>query len=216
LQISASELRKVSFVSRPLAVQYQAMSETNPKIIALVGMPGSGKGTCTDYLSEAHSWPVIHFGNAMYDELLKQGYDSVKDENWFRKKLRDDHGPAVLAMLVSNQADERAAQGEKVIVLDGLYSWTEYKYMHGHYGDNLTVIAVAAPRKLRYERILTRQDSHRKYSGVEQIVEREIAEIENIEKGGPIAYADFTIVNDGAPEDMTNKLDGILKSEGIL
>ena len=179
-------------------------------------MPGSGKGTCTDYMGEAYRWPVIHFGNAMYDELVKQGYDRVKDENWFRKKLRDDHGPAVLAMLVSNQADEYAANGEKVIVLDGLYSWTEYKYLHSRYGDNLTVIAVTAPRKLRYERILKRQDSYRKYTSVDQIIEREITEIENIEKGGPIAYADYTIVNDSTPEDMKNKLESILKTEDIL
>ena len=179
-------------------------------------MPGSGKGTCTDYLHDTYSWPVVHFGNAMYDELVRQGYDRVKDENWFRKKLRDDHGPAVLAMLVSKKADEYIAGGNKTVVLDGLYSWTEYKYLRDRYSDNLMVIAVAAPRQLRYERILKRRDSHRKYTSVEQIIEREITEIETIEKGGPIAYADYTLVNDTTPETLTNKLDTILKSENTL
>ena len=40
---------------------------------------------------------------------------------------------------------------------------------------------------------------------------RDYAEIENIEKGGPIAMADFTIVNIGTIEELKEKVSEILK-----
>ena len=36
-----------------------------------------------------------------------------------------------------------------------------------------------------------------------------MAEIENIDKGGPIAMADFTVVNDGTPAELCGSLDAI-------
>jgi hypothetical protein len=62
---------------------------------------------------------------------------------------------------------------------------------------------------------LNRQDSHRKYTSEQQIINREVAEIENLEKGGPIAQADYTIVNEQATADMTGKLDEIIAELGL-
>ena len=39
---------------------------------------------------------------------------------------------------------------------------------------------------------------------------KDFAEIENLEKGGPIAIADYTIVNDGSIEEMYSDLDKFL------
>lgn len=178
-------------------------------VIALVGMPGSGKGTCTDYLHDTYSWPLIHFGNMLYEEVQRRGLDNVKDETFVREDMRKKEGKAVFAKHVARKVEQYRSEGAKVVVLDGLYSWSEYKYLLSKFGDTLTVIAVAAPKKVRRERVLHRKDAHRKYT-LEQLIEREYGEIENLEKGGPIAYADYTIVNDGTPQDMTSKLDAIL------
>lgn len=172
-------------------------------------MPGSGKGTCTDYLHEKYGWPVVHFGNMVYEEVQRRGLDNVADEVFVREDMRKVDGPAVLAKHVAKKAQEYLGQGQKAVVLDGLYSWSEYKYLEETFGDDLLVIAVAAPKTTRRQRVLNRKDSHRKYT-LEQLVTREVAEIENIEKGGPIAYADFTIVNDVTPEDMLKKLAQIV------
>jgi dephospho-CoA kinase len=185
-------------------------------IIALVGMPGSGKGTCTDYLHEAYGWPLIHFGNMVYEEVQRRGLDNVKDETFVREDMRAQEGADVLAKHVARKVDQYFDKGEKVIILDGLYSWTEYKYLKQKFGDELLVIATTAPRLARYERILNRQDGHRKYSSVEQIIDREVAEIEHLEKGGPIAYADYTIVNDAEPDDMLMKLKNILETAQVI
>ena len=39
----------------------------------------------------------------------------------------------------------------------------------------------------------------------------DISEIENIKKGGPIAFADFYLYNNGDLEDYRNNLESILR-----
>jgi dephospho-CoA kinase len=105
-------------------------------------------------------------------------------------------------------------EGAGTVVLDGLYSWSEDKYLRQEFGDDIITIAVVATKSLRRQRITERVDERvdqkRKYS-LDEIIEREIAEIENIEKGGPIAYADFYVMNDGDLENMQRQLDRIVK-----
>ncbi len=181
------------------------------KIIAFVGMPGSGKGTCTNYLSEKYDFPVVHFGQMVYEEVQRRGLDNVKDEKFVREDMRAQEGPAVLANHAAKQAQEYFGSGQETVVFDGLYSWSELKYLSSEFGDSLVVIAIAAPRQERYKRILARNDSHRKYTSADQIIERDKAEIENLEKGGPIAFADYTLVNNSTTETLINNLENIIK-----
>lgn len=186
------------------------------KVIAFVGMPGSGKGTCTTYLNEKYRFPVIHFGNMVYEEVQRRGLDNVKDENFVREDMRAMEGPAVLAKHVARRVHEYVRDGAKIVILDGLYSWTEYKYLHREFGDALIMIATTASKEVRHQRILNRNDGHRKYTSVQQIIDREIAEIENIEKGGPIAYADYTILNNSSREFLLQDLELLLRQIGVL
>lgn len=182
-----------------------------PKIIALVGMAGSGKGTCTTFIAEKYNVPIVHFGNMVYEEVERRGLDIVQHEREVREDMRKQEGPTVLAKRAAAKAQEYLASGEKGVVLDGLYSWSEYKHLKEVFDDNIVVIAVATPRKLRYERTVNRQDSRRQYT-LEQIEKRDIEEIENLEKGGPIAMADYTILNDQSTEAMLDKLNETLTS----
>ncbi len=188
--------------------------EKRNRVIAFVGMPGSGKGTCTDWLAEKYDIPVIHFGNMVYEEVQRRGLDNVKDEVFVREDMRTQEGKAVLAKHVARKATTFFEAGQSTVALDGLYSWSEYEYLSETFDDDLLVIAIVAAKKERRQRVLNRKDSHRKYT-LDQLVAREIAEIENLEKGGPIAYADYTILNDGTQEQMTEKLQSILTEEDI-
>ncbi len=187
---------------------------THKKIIAFVGMPGSGKGTCTDYLHGAHKWPLLHFGTMVYEEVQRRGLHNVNDEVFVRLDMRQKEGPAVLAKHIAAKTKSYLEKGSSIIVLDGLYSWTEYKYLKEQFGEDLVVIALAAPLKLRHERVLARKDSHRTYT-LKELIARETDEIENLEKGGPIAIADYTIVNDSEPYELINQLDSLLHQLGI-
>ena len=184
-----------------------------PQLFALVGMPGSGKGTCTSHLSETYGFPLIHFGNMLYEEVARRGLDNVADEKFVREDMRRQEGPAVFAKRVAEKAKNYIAEGAQGIVIDGLYSWSEYKYLRETFGDKLVVIAVAAPRAVRYQRVLARTDSHRAYTSTAQIEKRDIDEMENLEKGGPIAFADFTLVNNTTPDALLTDLDAIVQQQ---
>ncbi len=80
------------------------------------------------------------------------------------------------------------------------------------------VIAVFASPKLRYERLANRNWDYKKDinmvnrpATIESARSRDFAEIENIEKGGPIAYADYTILNTKDIDFIYNQLNEILK-----
>lgn len=178
------------------------------KVIAIVGMAGSGKGTVAEYL-ESKGCPKVYFGGMVYEEVKKRGLDIIKDEKFVREDMRAQEGMDVMAKRASIKIDEYFAGGHKTVVCDGLYSWSEYKFLKEKYGDNLTVIAVYTPLNLRYERLVSRRDEHRPYT-LEDAIKRDYAEIENIEKGGPIAMADYTIINDSGKEELTQNIEKIL------
>lgn len=180
------------------------------KIFAFVGMPGSGKGTCTDYL-ESKGYPKVYFGGMVYDEVKARGLDIVKDEKMVREDMRAKEGMDVMAKRASIKADEYFKQGQQQVVFDGLYSWSEWKYLNQKYGDDLITIAVFTDKKVRHQRFANRDEGNRKYT-LEDAARRDFEEIENIEKGGPIANADYTLLNNGSPEELTNKLDKLISS----
>ena len=65
-------------------------------------------------------------------------------------------------------------------------------------------------RSLRYERVAERPD--RPFDR-EAIKYRDISEIENLYKGGPIAFADYYILNNGTKEDVIERLKEILEKD---
>jgi dephospho-CoA kinase len=183
------------------------------KIIVIVGMTGSGKGTITDYL-EKKGLPKVYFGGMVYDEVARRGLEIVKDEKFVREDMRVKDGPAVLAKRAVAKAEEYFAAGSSLVVFDGLYSWSEYKFIKEKYGDRVLFIAVFTPRARRYQQVTARRDGKRVYTE-EDVERRDYEEIEGIEKGGPIAMADYTLVNDGTIEDLHDKLDKLLREAGF-
>jgi dephospho-CoA kinase len=182
------------------------------KVIVLVGMPGAGKSYCVDYLTKK-GFPKAYFGGITVDEVKRRGLEvNETNEKTVREELRRVEGPGVMAKRIIAILEKFFGEGHEITVADGLYSWTEYKIFKEHFGDNALIIAIAAPRALRHARLVNRPI--RPFTE-EQVTQREYAEIEGIEKGGPITNADYTIVNDDTPESMTAKLEGILKQAGF-
>lgn len=176
-------------------------------------MPGAGKSTLVDHLAEKDI-PSVYFGGITIDEVKRRGLEvNEVNEKMVREELRKAEGTGVMAKRIIPEIEKLFSKGHKNVVADGLYSWTEYKIFKDRFGDSALVIAVAAPRKTRHERLAKRPV---RPLTEEQVSAREYAEIENIEKGGPIANADFTIVNDKDPYDLINQLENILIEQGVL
>lgn len=184
------------------------MKDKDVKILAVVGMSGSGKSVAVDFLGEK-GYPKVYFGGMILREMEKRGIERTADsERAFREKIREEEGKDWVVQQVILDVKNLIEAGQKRIVLDGVYSWTEYKILKHEFPGMLTFVAVVVPRALRYERVGKREE--RPFNR-EEIRERDWTEIENLEKGAPIAMADYFVMNDGTMEEMKKNLDGILK-----
>jgi dephospho-CoA kinase len=176
------------------------------KVVAIVGMTGSGKSEVARVF-QANGFTPIRFGDVTDDELKKRGQSfTEKNERPVREAFRKQYGMAAYAILNKPRID--AAFKTSDVVVDGLYSWEEYLHLKECYGDNLLVVAVFSSPETRYARLAERR---KRSLNTDEARGRDHAEIENINKGGPIAMADFTLINETSIEDLkaaTEKLIG--------
>lgn len=178
------------------------------KIIALVGLAGSGKSTATDYLKQK-GYPSVYFGGVVMKALKDENIEiTPANEKMMRTKLREDFGKDIIVNKIVEQIQNLIKSGQKRIIADGLYTWTEYKILKKHFPTELKVIALVPPKNLRHKRISSRPE---RAMTLAEINDRDFNEIEVLEKGGPIAIADYFIVNKNSNLRTHLKIDKILK-----
>ena len=176
------------------------------KIIAIVGMCGSGKSIASDILVEK-GFEKVYFGGVTLDKLKENNLEVTPDnEKMKREKLRKDLGMGAFAKILLPKIIELSKK--KNVVLDGLYSWDEYKIINDELKDKLKTIAIVTDKKIRYKRLEEREI---RPLTAKEAKERDLAEIENIAKAPPIAYADYYVLNNGTLEDYKKRLEEILK-----
>lgn len=186
------------------------MNEGDIKILAIVGMSGSGKSVVVDYLTEK-GYPKVYFGGMIYKEMDRRGIERTADgesEKKFREMIRETEGKDWVVKQVIEETRGLIGAGQKRIVLDGLYSWTEYKALKKEFPGQLTVLAVVVPKALRHFRVGKRPE---RPFNTKEIQERDRSEIENLEKGGPIAMADHYVLNDDSVARLHDDVDKILQ-----
>jgi dephospho-CoA kinase len=179
----------------------------NVKIVAFVGLAGSGKSSAVDYLTEK-GYPKVYFGGIVLDEVKRRGLELTQEnEQPIREELREKEGKDFVVKRIITQIHELIEAGQHRIVADGLYTWTEYKALKHEFPGELTTIAIVAPRHLRQHRMASRPIRPLTPTQLDQ---RDWAEIENIEKGGPIAIADHFIMNDKDLDYLHKQVDEAL------
>jgi dephospho-CoA kinase len=192
-----------------------AEEETMNKLVAIVGMTGSGKTEAADYLGKK-GFHFLRMGQITLDEVKKRGLAPTEEnERPIREEFRRVHGMGAFAILNLQRIDLLLKQGN--VVIDNLMSWEEYKVFEEKYKESFFCIAIIASPKVRYARLAGRKYDpvkdpkmrHREAT-YEQARSRDFAEIEKIDKGGPIAMAHFAIINEGAREELFVHLDRLL------
>lgn len=181
--------------------------EAVKRIIAIVGMAGSGKSTVASYL-KGRGVPVIRFGQIIINELESKGLPvTPENERMVREELRREYGMDAVAKLSLPIINENL-NGSSIAVIDGLYSLSEYKTLREEFGDRLSLIAVFTPKRERYHRLRTRKE---RPLTIEDAESRDYLEIVNIEKAGPIALADVMVINEGSEADLGCKVEKALQ-----
>ena len=176
------------------------------KVVAIVGMCGSGKSIASDILVEK-GYEKVYFGGVTMEKLAEEGLEvNPENEKMMREKLRADLGMGAFAKILLPRIKEYAKT--KNVVLDGLYSWNEYLIIEEELKDKLSMIAIITDKDIRYSRLAVREV---RPLTKEEAIKRDLAEINNIAKAPPIAYADYYVLNNGSIEEYQERLEEILK-----
>lgn len=173
------------------------------KLVAIVGMCGSGKSIASEFY-ENRGYEKVYFGGVTMDKLKEEGLEvNPENERFMREKLRKEYGMAAFATLLLPKIDSLLENNN--VVLDGLYSWNEYIMLKEKY-PNLKLLAIIVDKNIRYKRLESRVI---RPLNEKEATKRDITEIENLAKAGPIAFADYFIINNGDENDFLNRLEEI-------
>jgi len=177
------------------------------KVVSVVGMAGAGKSEVSRVF-EADGFVKIRFGDITDEEIEKRGLElNERNERYVREFLRQRYGMSAYAKLNLHRIDEASKYSD--VVIDGLYSWEEYTFLKNYYGENFYLVAVWSSPKTRYDRLTGRSDRR---LTLEEAISRDRAEIENVNKGGPIAMADFTIINESSMKHLKAEVKRIISA----
>jgi dephospho-CoA kinase len=177
------------------------------KIIAVIGMCGSGKTEAVKFFEE-NKYKKIYFGGVVIDEVKRLGLEiNEENERNVRENLRKEFGMGAMAVKSIGKIEKFFKDSN--VVIEGLYSWEEFKIIKQKYGDRFKLLCIYTTKDLRYKRLGDR--AIRPLSRI-QAESRDVSEIENLDKGGPIAYADYTVMNDGTIEDLRKLLKNYIQN----
>jgi dephospho-CoA kinase len=189
----------------PIICQGGEMSDRSNWLIALVGMAGSGKSTVANYLA-SQKWKRFTFGDLTREELDRRGLAHIQaHERIVREEIRQQYGPDAYARLILPRIVESLITSP--VVVDGLYSWAEYLYLHANRPDLIT-LCTFADRSVRYARLAQRRI---RPLLAKEAFERDVIEIETLDKGGPIAMADHLILNNSDEVSLRMQVDRLIE-----
>lgn len=171
------------------------------KLIAIVGMAGSGKSIACEFLEEK-GFNKIYFGGVVLKKLKEASLEiNPVNEKMMREKLRKDLGMAAVAITLLPDIKKSLNEGDTV--LDGLYSWDEYLVLKKEFPE-LELLCINANKSLRYKRISERVV---RPLTEEEVSKRDVSELENLAKGSPIAISDYFILNNFGMDEYVKQLE---------
>lgn len=177
------------------------------KVVAIIGMAGAGKSEVAR-IFEKHCFKKVRFGDITDEEIKKRQLDTNEEnERHIRQQLRKEHGMAAYARLNLPKIDGSLKASD--VVVDGLYSWEEYTLLKDYYNEQLTTVVVWASPATRHRRLAGRAE---RPLTPDEAARRDKSEIENSNKGGPIAMGDFVIVNEASLEDMERETERVISA----
>ncbi|MBI2084911.1 MAG: AAA family ATPase [Candidatus Aenigmarchaeota archaeon] len=173
------------------------------KIICLVGMPGSGKGEINKIL-ESENIPTVVMSSIVRDEVKKRNLElNIKNLDNVAVDLREKFGKDVVAKRTAEKV-KKIKSG--IVCVDGVRNIEEIHALKD--AGDVYIISVTAPEKIRFERLLKRNEQ-RDPKNIEEFKWREQKQIDfGISK--VIEAANYGITNDGDLQSLRDKIIKIL------
>ncbi|MBS7657853.1 MAG: AAA family ATPase [Candidatus Bathyarchaeia archaeon] len=174
------------------------------KIIAIVGMPGSGKSLISEAAINLN-FPVYSCGDVIREEAIKNNL-SLTHENLSKImiEIRKKNGEAavvkkIIPKIMNNEGN--------IIVVEGIRSRAELEELKKYF--NVKVLAVHASPKVRFERLKTRgrSDDPKTYMEFSLRDEKEL----KLGIGEAIALADKMLINEDSIEKFFYMALNVLK-----
>ena len=173
------------------------------KLIVVAGMPGAGKEEFLNVASDM-GIPFIRMGDLVRELYPKRGKeDEALSLGQFANIERERHGYNIWAKRALERMD-----GD-IYLVDGCRSMDEIN-AYRSLTDDVNIVAIHAPPKIRYERLVKRhRDDAPQNIG-------EFAARDNREMGWGlaevVALSDHLIINDGTLEDFRKAASAYLRS----
>ncbi|MFZ8830260.1 MAG: AAA family ATPase [Candidatus Aenigmatarchaeota archaeon] len=186
------------------------------KVIGITGTLASGKSTVKNFFLSCFSSSSLSLSDIIEEELEKEGKE-LKRENFIEKgnELRKRYGNQILAEVAILTLSKKIEK--EVLIIEGIRNPGEVEFLRKKFGKDFVLIAVDAPREIRFKRLF-----ERKKEGDPKTFE-EFLEIDEIDLGNNqpeygqrvgdcLKLADYLIINDGSINELYKKLEEISKS----
>ncbi|MGQ4832958.1 MAG: AAA family ATPase [Candidatus Asgardarchaeia archaeon] len=183
------------------------------KVIGLLGPIGSGKTTVATYLRDKYGFFMVVMGDLVREIVRKRGLiPTRKILQDVQKEYVSKFGGEYFAQLVIKKIDESGAERA---VIDGMRRKEDVLVPKQHYGDNILILLIDAPPKLRFERLLKRKREDRPKT-YEDFLTQERREYEIFNLDDVFKLADEVIINDSGFSILYERVDKILKKYDFI
>ena len=126
------------------------------KVIALTGMPASGKGEISTIAKE-RGWAIHRIGALVWAETERQGLDlTPSNVGKIANGEREAHGMNIWAIRSIPIIKELLANGSNVLI-DGMRGIPEQKTFKATFGNDLVTLAVISSFDIRLARAMSRK-----------------------------------------------------------
>ena len=173
-------------------------------ILALVGMPGSGKDVFVQEARKA-GFNHIRMGDMVRLFAKEAGLDSSDSSiGGFATGQREEHGPDIWAI----RTLEKIPGGN--VLIDGSRSLAELERFRAVLGNGLKVIGIKAPAQERFRRLVSRSrdDDPSRFEDFQIRDRRELS----WGLGEALEKAEIIITNDGTLEEFQNRCQSIIRN----
>ena len=128
---------------------------TMARVIAVCGMPGSGKGEFAQIMAN-NGCPVFSMGDMIRLEVKTRGLEeSPEIFGIIAAELREKFGDDVLAVRLADTIDSEL-QSNQMVLIEGLRGTAEYEIFKNRWGVDFCTVAIVDSPDIRFARIQTR------------------------------------------------------------